>query len=146
MYYSEETSEFKTQECGFRLLGPDDLTFGIRTRHAEVGLTEEEKQIDLIKLIGQVYYYFRFLYPLDSFTFTSCGKTGPYGPKLNDCIRIYDEYWINDCRYFKMTREGFQTMTIPYSGRFKIELHGAGYISGFGGKVIDSFEFQLGKI
>ena len=37
-------------------------------------------------------------------------------------------------------------MTIPKSGKYKIQLYGAGYISGFGGIVVDTFEFQLGKL
>lgn len=141
---SDETDEFKTQEIGIKKIIRNDLTFGIRIRHA-INLTEEEKQIDMIKLIGQVYSYFRFLYWFDDYIFTTCGAVGPNGPSYDQCIKAYDDlHWAEDKRYFKMKRDGYQTITIPETGLYSVELRGAGYSNGFGACLKDTFKFNLG--
>ena len=99
----------------------------------------------MIKLIGQVYSYFRFLYWFDDFTFTSCGVVGPCGPTYSQCLNAYANlYWITDKRYFQMKKDGYQTITVPEAGSYLVELRGAGYANGFGASLTDTFNFNMG--
>ena len=59
---------------------------------------------------------------------TTCGKYGPIGPTLEDCIKTYKADWFQDKRLFDVSpdRPGIQNVTILKTGKYKITARGAG--------------------
>ena len=70
----------------------------------------------------------------DKIELTTCGKTGRYGPTLEDCEKKYDTEWVRDRKLFNMDtdRSGIQLITIPRTGEYEVEAYGAGTETGTG--------------
>ena len=76
------------------------------------------------------------LYVFSTHTFTNCGKTGRFGPVLNECTNSYGgsgSNWWNNTGYFNVNTPGFQEWTVPSTGFYIIEAGGAKGGSGSGG-------------
>jgi hypothetical protein len=64
-------------------------------------------------------------YSFTSHTFSNAGKTGPYGPTLQECRNAYSVTWDNDTTLFNMTTQGIQEWTVPDTSLYRIVCAGA---------------------
>ena len=62
----------------------------------------------------------RFLTKNIGAEFTSCGKTGPRGPLLKDCLAFYTQNWTKNSQFFSSPREGYQHWTVPQTGTYEM--------------------------
>ncbi len=77
-------------------------------------------------LSTQVNNYSSGLYVFTTHTFTSAGTTGKNGPTLTACKTAYsNQTWAQNSNYLNMTTNGIQIWTVPTTGTYSIEVHGA---------------------
>ena len=89
------------------------------------------------------------LYEFSSHTFTSCGKTGRYGPTLANCTgsgTYAATSWASNTDYFNVITQGIQEWTVPITGLYKIKAYGADAVNRKGGRggIIEA-TFTLGQ-
>ena len=70
------------------------------------------------------------LFDFTSFTFTSGGQLGLYGPTLQTLLNSADydtatNPWLSDTAYFDMTTTGIQEWTVPSTKTYTIDAYGA---------------------
>jgi len=67
------------------------------------------------------------LYQFTSHTFTTAGKSGPYGPTLDDIRKAYSGIsWAQNSELLNMTKQGIQEWKVPANGNYTIHAKGAG--------------------
>jgi hypothetical protein len=127
-----------------------------RHENGEVALFEPSVSFDDIKGIE--------LYEFTSFTFTTCGKSGRYGPSYQQCQSAYngksEGNWISNGEFFSIPyyAQGIQVWTVPKSGIYKFEVVGASprkeaksesgienFSGGGGAKLTASFRLEKGQ-
>ena len=92
------------------------------------------------------------LYPFTTFTFTSAGVTGRFGPTLAQLRTSYSSApWAADSAFFDVIILGIQRWTVPASGNYRIEVNGAqGGASaqggGLGARMIGTISLSGGSI
>jgi hypothetical protein len=74
------------------------------------------------------------LYPFTSFTFTSAGATGQFGPTISQCESTYSgQAFLNG--FFSMPSfQGYQLWTVPESSVYRISARGASTETSGGGR------------
>ena len=96
------------------------------------------------KRIG-MYGEWDILYAFTTFTFTTCGVTGRYGPTLAQCRASYSPSWTDDTSFFNIVTQGIQEWTVPETASYTIEVWGASGLDvasgpyGNGAKIIGTF-------
>ena len=69
------------------------------------------------------------IYPFSQFCFTNCDMQGSTGPDLATLLAAYDQEdhaWLADPMCFNVLNDGIQTWTVPITGKYKVDLYGAG--------------------
>ena len=123
------------------LLSDEQFTFAMFQKRDQFALKETD--VEVIKLIGIAYSYFKFLFPFDKFTFTSCQCVGRQGPSISDCHKVYDVFWVENQNFFNVDKNGYQQITIPETGIYNLTLAGAGDENGTGTVIVDVFNFKI---
>ena len=140
---AQQTNEFtRNLPSGIqRVIGDDEFTLGMLQRRDQ--FAQKRVDVEVIKLIGITYSYFKFLFPFDQFTFTSCNQRGRQGPSLANCIKEYEPFWATKLAYFNVEKDGYQRFTVPETGKYHFELVGAGDLNGAGTRIADEFDLTI---
>jgi hypothetical protein len=105
---------------------------------------------------SEVYTTDLALYPFTTFTFTSAGAIGRFGPTLSTCVTDYTNRgatWASNTTYFNMNTQGIQEWTVPETGVYQIRAQGArgGTVSstrfgGWGADMRGDFNLVKGEV